>query len=197
MAPQQITKLLAQVQEGDEGAQSRLASLVYDELHRIAAAYMCHEQPTQTLQATVLVHDAFLRLVNEADRTWQNRTHFYAVAAYHMRLMLVDHARGRKAAKRGGCMPKMQLDEVIVACDEDWEALYDIDKALHRLAEFDSRLAKVVELRFFAGMTEEEIGEVIDLSERQVKREWQVAKRWLAAELSSYHDDDPHAVGAG
>jgi RNA polymerase sigma-70 factor, ECF subfamily len=178
-----VTKVLAAVSAGDGDARSRLASLVYDDLHQIAARYMQRENRGQSLQPTILVHEAFLQLVDQQDRNWQNRAHFFAVAAQLMRRILIDRARSRNAVKRGGGHAMIQLDEAMIACDESWDELIDIDNALKRLAEQDERLGRVVELRFYAGMTEEEIGEVIGISVRQVKRDWKVAKAWLRAEL--------------
>jgi len=186
----QITRLLAEVQAGDAGAKAKLASLVYADLHRMAAGFMLRERPGQTLQPTVLVHDAFLRLLGPSGYTWQSRSHFYAVAAQVMRRILIDHARGRNAAKRGGNASHIYLDDATILSDEHWEDLIDLDRTLDCLAEHDARLARVVELRFFAGMTEEEIGEVIGLSSRQVKRDWKVAKAWMYAELSGLKNRD-------
>jgi RNA polymerase sigma factor (TIGR02999 family) len=183
MAEHDVTRLLAEVSSGGGDARSRLASLVYGDLHQIATRYMQRENRGQSLQPTVLVHEAFLQLVDQQDRSWQNRAHFFAVAAQLMRRILIDHARSRNTIKRGGGLPKIHLDDAVIASHESWDELIDIDDALKRLAEKDERLGKVVELRFFAGMTEEEIGEVIGISARQVKRDWKVAKAWLKAEL--------------
>lgn len=192
----QITKLLAEVQAGDAGAKVKLASLVYADLHRMAAGFMLRERPGQTLQPTILVHDAFLRLLGPGGYTWQSRSHFFAVAAQVMRRILIDHARGRNAAKRGGNASRVCLEEIAIFTDEHWEDLIDVDRALDLLAEHDARLARVVELRFFAGMTEKEIGEVIGLSSRQVKRDWKVAKAWMYAELSGSKDRDRNGDGS-
>jgi len=183
--PGEITQLLADAQGGDKKAESRLASLVYDELHRIAGNYMHREKESQTLQATVLVHDAFLRLVEEEDRSWQNRSQFFATAAVLMRRLLIDHARRRNAAKRGGPVQMVPLDEAIPISDQHCEELVALDEALTRLAQRDPRLSRIVELRFFAGLTEEEIGEALGISTRTVKRDWRVARVWLHGELSA------------
>jgi RNA polymerase sigma factor (TIGR02999 family) len=188
--PGEITQLLAELQAGDPHAESRLASLVYDELHRMADRCVRREAANPSFQATMLVHDAFLQLVNQEDRNWQNRSHFFAVAAQLMRRILVDYARTRKAAKRGGRQPRVALDENIVITDDNCEQVLAIDQALTRLAQRDSRLARVVELRFFAGMTEEEIAGILGISTRQVKRDWSVAKAWLHGELSGNDSDD-------
>ncbi|HEV3202525.1 MAG TPA: sigma-70 family RNA polymerase sigma factor [Bryobacteraceae bacterium] len=195
--PGEITKLLAEVQSGDRRAESQLAVLVYGELHRMAARYMRREQADNSLQATILVHEAYLRLVNQEDQTWQNRAHFFATAARLMRQILIDHARNRNAAKRGGPHVDLRLDDLIVVSDDRLEQVIAIDEALTRLAERDARLARIVEMRFFAGLTEEEIAEVLGVSPRTVKRDWRVAKAWLHGELSGSTDDDGAAVGAG
>jgi RNA polymerase sigma factor (TIGR02999 family) len=186
----EITRLLAEVRGGNAGAESRLASVVYDELHRLAAHYMHGERPNHSLQATILVHEAFIRLVDQDDQSWQNRSHFFAAAAQIMRHILIDYARSRRAEKRGGGQPVVQLDEAMVFSDDNCEEWIAVDQALDRLAERDARLAKIVEMRFFAGLTEEEIGEVLGVSPRTVKRDWKVAKAWLHGELSSVKTDD-------
>jgi RNA polymerase sigma factor (TIGR02999 family) len=195
--PGEITQLLAEIQGGDRHAESRLAALVYGELHKIAARYMRAERPDNSLQATILVHEAYLRLVNQEDQNWQNRAHFFATAARLMRQILIDHARTRNAAKRGGPHADLRLDDIIVFSDDRLEQVLAIDEALIRLAERDARLARIVEMRFFAGLTEEEIAEVLGVSPRTVKRDWRVAKAWLHGELSGGEDDDGRAVGAG
>jgi len=193
--PGEITELLAEVRSGKREAESRLASLAYDELHRIAARYMRRERPDHTLQATILVDEAYLQLVKQEDRSWQNRSHFFAVAAQVMRRILIDHARSRNAAKRGRTHVKLRLDEVFVFSDDRCEELIALDQALTRLAAWDPRQSKIVELRFFTGLTEEEIGEVLGVSPRTVKREWRVARAWLHGELSNIKTDDTGAVG--
>jgi RNA polymerase sigma factor (TIGR02999 family) len=181
----EITKLLAEARSGDPVAVSRLSILVYDELHRLAARFMAQERRDHTLQATALVHEAYMELVNQVDRTWQNRAHFFAMASQFMRRILVDHARSRNAAKRGGGQIKMQLDDVLPFSDDRCEELILIDEALTKLSAFDNRMGQVVELKFFVGLTEEEIGEALRISTRTVKRDWQVAKAWLRGELSA------------
>jgi RNA polymerase sigma factor (TIGR02999 family) len=181
--PGDITRLLADVQGGDRNAQSRLCSLVYEELHRIAGHYMYREQ-NDSLQPTMLVHDAFLRLVKQDDRSWQNRSQFFATAALTMRRLIVDHARRRNAAKRGGPENYVPLDEVSAMFDERCEEVLAVDEALQRLETFDPRICRIVEMRFFTGMTEEEVAESMGISLRTVKRDWKVARVWLHAELS-------------
>jgi RNA polymerase sigma factor (TIGR02999 family) len=185
MEEPEITRLLGEARRGNAEAQSELASLVYRELHKLAGHYMRGERPNHTLQATGLVNEAFLRMIGESDRSWQNRTHFFAVAAQVMRRILIDYARNRGAQKRGAAMAMGSLNEPgLLANDrcEDWLA---VDEALDRLARRDPRMAKVVELRFFAGLTENEIGEALSISPRTVKRDWRVAKAWLRGELAS------------
>jgi|ERR1035438_2792828 RNA polymerase sigma factor (TIGR02999 family) len=190
-----ITRLLVEAQGGNKDAQSNLASLVYDELHRLAARCMRGERPDHTLQTTILVHEAFIKLVDEGDRSWQNRSHFFAVSAQVMRRLLIDHARSRRAEKRGGMRVKVEWDETVVVSEQHCEEWIAVDEALNRLSERDPRLSRIVELRFFAGLTEEEIGEVLGISARTVKREWRVAKAWLRAEFSSVKSDDNGPVG--
>jgi RNA polymerase sigma factor (TIGR02999 family) len=193
----EITQLLAEVRDGNQTAQSRLAVLVYDELHRIASCYMRRERPDHSLQATVLVDDAYLHLVNQEDRNWQNRSHFYAVAAQLMRRILIDHARNRKAAKRGGGRVHVELEDAIVIAEDKFEELIAVDQALTHLSERDPRLARIVEMRFFAGLTEDEIAEALGISPRTVKRDWQVAKAWLHGEFSRIPTDDLGPVAKG
>jgi RNA polymerase sigma-70 factor, ECF subfamily len=199
MKSAEITRWLAEIHQGNVEAQSRLASVVYDELHRLAAHYMHRERPDHSLQATALVDEAFVRLVDQDDRSWQNRTHFFAVAAQVMRRILIDYARNRRAEKRGGGQPMVQFDDAIVFTNDNCEEWIAVDQALDRLAGRDPRLARIVELRFFVGLTEEETGEVLGISTRTVKREWKVAKAWLHGELSCVkpNDSGPMAAGQG
>jgi RNA polymerase sigma factor (TIGR02999 family) len=196
-SPGEITELLAEVRDGKPAAQSRLAELVFDELHRIASYYMRRERPDHSLQATVLVDDAYLHLVNQDERNWENRSHFFAVAAQIMRRILIDHARSRNAAKRGGGIAEIDLDDALVIAEDKFEELIAVDLALTRLAEWDARLARIVEMRFFAGLTEEEIGEALGVSPRTVKRDWKVAKAWLHGELSGIATADLGPVAKG
>jgi len=191
----EITQLLAQIRNGGSSTHSRLANLVYDELHRIASQYIRRERPGHSLQATVLVNDAYLRLVNGSERTWENRSHFYAVAAQAMRRLLIDHARGRKAAKRGGGV-ELQLDDVVVVSNDNYEEILALDEALTRLAEFDPRAGQIVEMRYYAGLKDDEIAEVLGVSPKTVRRDWDVARRWLRNELSGRKSDDDGSVAA-
>lgn len=177
-----ITLWLAEWRHGDGAALERLVPLVYDELRRIAARQLRGERSNHTLQPTELVHEAFLRLVRQ-NVSWQNRAHFFGVAAEIMRRLLVDHARKKRADKRGAGMETIALDDRI-----EWPAARDLDivaldECLTALAEFDPQQAKVVELRFFAGLSIEETAEVLGVSDSTIKREWRVARAWLLREM--------------
>jgi len=177
-----LTKLLSEVAKGDKVAASQLVPLVYREMRRLAAAYMRRERENHTLQATALVHEAYLKLVDQ--RTdWQSRAHFFGVAAQVMRHILIDHARGHSRAKRGGAKEAVTLDEGLVFSDEKSEELLALDEALQRLAKLDTRQAKVVEMRFFGGLTVEETAEALSISPITVKRDWSLARAWLYGEL--------------
>jgi len=182
-APPKVTELLRDWGKGDKHAEQRLFHAVYSELHRQAARYLRRERPGFTLCTTDLIHHAYLRLIDQRHVEWQNRLHFYAIAAQLMRRILVDHARSRQASRRGGSIIHLPLDEamgVSAATDLDFVAL---DEALTRLAEMDARQARVVDLMFFGGFSEEETAAVLEVSTRTVKRDWQVAKAWLRREL--------------
>ncbi|HEX7173986.1 MAG TPA: sigma-70 family RNA polymerase sigma factor [Pyrinomonadaceae bacterium] len=181
--PNEITGLLVAWGGGDESALERLMPLVYDELRRLARRYMSHERPGHTLQTTALVNEAYLRLVNWQEVRWQNRAHFFAVSAQMMRRILVDFARDRQYLKRGGGALRVSLAEAAsfsVGRDEDLVAL---DEALTALAEMDRRKARVVEMRFFGGLSVREVAEVLNVSEETVMRDWRLAKVWLLREL--------------
>jgi RNA polymerase sigma factor (TIGR02999 family) len=179
----EVTALLTAWRQGDQDALERLVPIVYGDLRRIAARYMRGESEGHTLQATVLVHEAYLRLIREQDRTWENRAHFFGVAAQIMRNLLVDHARSACRAKRGGRATQIQLDPASDLAAIDPEDLLALENALERLAQMDARASRIVELRFFVGLTHQEIANVIGSSERTVKREWTTAKAWLRVEL--------------
>jgi RNA polymerase sigma-70 factor (ECF subfamily) len=182
-----VTILLAQLVDGDQQAAARLVPLVYRELRQMAARYMRRERVDHTLQTTALVHEAYLKLVDQTSAGWQNRAHFFAVASQVMRHILVDHARGHMRDKRGGGQPVLQLDEGLVFSPEQSEELLEVDAALHRLSELDPRQGKIVELRFFGGLTVEETAAVLGVSPKTVKRDWSVAKAWLHGELKPGH----------
>lgn len=179
----EVTLLLGELRQGHRDAEAKLFQLVYDELHRLAKYYMRGERPGHSLQATALVHEAYLRLTRINDVDWQSRSHFFAVSAQAMRRILVDHARARCADRRGGAQEKVSLDEALVVSFERPEQFIALDEALNRLAEFDARQARIVELRFFGGLSEEEAAAVLGISARTVKRDWLMAKAWLLKEL--------------
>jgi len=178
-----VPGLVDSARRGDEQALAALMPLVYDELRRLAARYMRRERPGQTLQATALVHDVYLRLLQDSKLSWQNRAHFFGIAARSMRQILVERARTRGAAKRGGSRVRVTLEPGLVAAQEQSFDLEALDEALTRLHAFDPELARVVEVRFFGGLSIEETAEAIGLSPATVKRRWTLAKAWLAREL--------------
>ncbi|MBL8242328.1 MAG: sigma-70 family RNA polymerase sigma factor [Bryobacterales bacterium] len=180
-----ITQLLANVRDGDRDSQKRLMEAVYEELHRLATGYMRRERPDHTLQASALVNEAYVRLIGNGPLSWESRAHFFVTAAQTMRRVLIDHARRHLAEKRGGAGLRIELNENIVAvADTGSGRMLDLDRALTRLAELDPRQAKVVELRFFAGLTVEQTAEVLSISEKTVKRDWAVARAWLEGEIT-------------
>lgn len=157
--------------------------LVYAELRRVAQRYLARERPGHTLQATALVHEVYLRLVPQAEATWEDRGKFVGIAAHVMRQVLVEHARSRRRLKRGGEAERLPLEGDVAAIQADADRWDDLDRALNRLAALDARQAKVVELRYFGGMTVEEAARVLGVSEKTVKRDWSVARAWLRREL--------------
>lgn len=179
-----ITELLAAAAAGSSEAATRVVPLVYGELRRLARAYMRRERPGHTLQSTALVHEAYLKLLGQRDQTFQNRSHFFGVAAHLMRQILVDHARASLAAKRGRGATHVDLDQVPQLTAAPQPFLLGLDQALGRLAGRSRRQCQVVELRFFAGLSEEEAAETLGVSVRTVKRDWNVAKAWLYLEMS-------------
>lgn len=178
-----ITHLLKEWSDGDQQALEDLAPLVYDELRQQAARYLRKERPNHSLQATALIHEAFLRLIDVKEVEWQNRAHFFAIAANLMRRILVDHARKRDAEKRGGSQIWLTLDESLAVAQETDVDLLAIDEALDRLAAIDPQQARIVELRFFSGLTVEETATALDISPKTVKRDWSVARAWLRREI--------------
>jgi RNA polymerase sigma-70 factor (ECF subfamily) len=178
-----FTALLDQARGGDERAVAQLMPLVYQELRRVAGAYMRRERAGQSLQATALVHEAYLRLVKDQRLTWQNRAHFLAIAASSMRQILVDRARARDSLKRGGDRDRITLHEDALAAESPSVDVAALDQALERLAALDPQQARIVELRFFGGLTVEETAEAIGVSPATVKRAWSIAKAWLRREL--------------
>jgi len=181
-----VTQLLLAWGEGDQDALAQLTTLVYAELHRLAKRYMGHERPGHTLQTTALVNEAYLRLVDSSCVRWQNRAHFFAVAAQLMRRILVDFARNRKYQKRGGNLNRVTLDDALGLASEPGADIVALDDALQELAKIDPRKAKVVELRFFGGLSVEETAEVLAVSADTVGRYWNTAKAWLRRELQRH-----------
>ena len=178
-----ITHLLKEWSDGDPQALDELTPLVYEELRRQATRYLRKERPNHSLQATALIHEAFLRLIDVKNVEWQNRAHFFAIAANLMRRILVDHARRRDAEKRGGPQVCLTLDERLAWAKEPDVDLLAIDEALDRLAAIDEQQARVVELRFFSGLTVEETAAALGISPKTVKRDWSVARAWLKREI--------------
>lgn len=183
LPPQDITRLLSEARNGNRASQERVISLVYDELHRIARRYLRRERSDHTLQPTALVNEAYLRLLGGTERDWHNRTQFFGLAAHVMRHILVDHARGQRAAKRGAGAHKISLDHVMVVSRDRTEEILLLDDALNKLAAWDERQCRIVELKFLVGLTEEEIAEALNVSVRTVKRDWSLARAWLYGEL--------------
>jgi RNA polymerase sigma factor (TIGR02999 family) len=178
-----VTEVLNRASQGDPEAQREFGAAVYDELRRIAARYMRRERPNHTLQPTALVHEAYLKLLEQKDVTWQNRAHFFGVAADCMRRILIDHARKIHAQKRAGQLNRVSFDEGLVVSDDAPADLLALDQALDRLRELDVRQYSIVALRFFAGLEIEEIAQMMDISSRTAKRDWVMAKAWLKKEL--------------
>jgi RNA polymerase sigma factor (TIGR02999 family) len=180
----ELTTLLAAARAGDRDCQSRLFEVVYAELRRIAAGQLRGERPDHTLQPTALVHEAYVRLLGRGNIAWENRAHFFSTAAGTMRRILIDHARARRADKREGKLKRVDLDQEPAAFDDqDAERLLVVDEALNKLAQWDERQARVVELRFFGGLTVEEAAEVLGVSPKTVKRDWAMARAWLQTQL--------------
>jgi RNA polymerase sigma factor (TIGR02999 family) len=182
---QQLTTILKRASAGDESAVNRLMPLVYDELRALAESYLRRERSDHTLQATALVHEAYVRLIDQRDVEWRNRAHFFAVAAQAIRRILVDHARTHKRAKRGGGYQRVQLDADVAALPETDIDLLALDEALGRLADLHARQAQIVELRFFGGLSLKEVAEYIGVSPRTVDGDWSMARAWLRRELGS------------
>jgi len=179
-----ITALLAELSAGNRDVESRLIPQVYGQLRRLAAHYMRSERGNHTLQPTALVNEAYTRLVQQPQIPWQSRAHFFATASHLMRHILVDHARARRAGKRGGLQRQVTLDDALLPSSERTMDVLILDEALENLAQFDPRQARIVELHFFGGLTFAEIALVLKVAERTVKRDWSMARAWLKGELS-------------
>ncbi|HEX7331640.1 MAG TPA: sigma-70 family RNA polymerase sigma factor [Pyrinomonadaceae bacterium] len=181
--PRQITQLLKDWGNGDQDARDQLIPLVYQELHRMAHQHMRKERPGHTLQTSALVHEAFVRLIDQREIHWQNRAHFFGIAAQMMRRILVDHARSRQYAKRGGDASRVSLDEVAIVSEARAADVVALDDALTSLATVDQRKSQVVELRFFGGLSIDETAAVLAVSPGTVMRDWTLAKAWLRREM--------------
>lgn len=190
-----VTVLLSQLTQDDEGAAAKLIPLVYDELRRLARSYMTRERPDHTLQATALVHEAYLKLVEQRSVQWQSRAHFFGIAAQLMRRILIDHARGHLREKRDGGQRAISMDDALAFAPEQSMELLRLDESLERLAKMDARQAKIVELRFFGGLTVEQTAELMGISEKTVKRDWSVAKAWLHGDLKADYGNSPGEMG--
>ena len=186
----EVTRLLVELRSGNPEAEAKLIPLVYQHLHRLAANYMRGERPDHTLQTTALVNEAYLRLVPPKETGWRDRAHFFGVAARLMREILVEHARARHAGKRGGKIEKFSLDQALEFSPARSRELIELDDALECLGRLDPQQARVVELRFFGGLTVEETAEALGVSPRTVKRDWAVARAWLHGELCGKKSSD-------
>ena len=185
VSQQRVTELLARWSQGDDAALAELTPLVYQELRRIAHHHMGGQRPDHTLQTTALINEVYLRLADQTNSRWQNRAHFFAVAARAMRQILVSYARNQQAQKRGRGAVRIELDEAALISPEESKEVVDLHEALERLTTLDSRKAQVVELRYFGGLTYDEIAEVLKVSHVTVRRDWEFAKVWLYTELHS------------
>jgi RNA polymerase sigma factor (TIGR02999 family) len=179
-----LTELLREAAHGDRDSESRLMEAVYAELHRLAAGCMRPERADHTLQPTALVNEAYLRLIGHPDQAWNNRAHFFVAAAHSMRRILIDHSRRYHAAKRFGGRTRVQLEDHLIAVENQCEELLALDVALDKLAQFDPRQSRIVELRFFAGLSVEDTARTLAISDTTVKREWALARAWLEEQLS-------------
>jgi len=189
-APHELTQLLIDWSKGSQDAVEHLFPLVYEELRRLAHGYMRRERPGHTMQTTAVVHEAYLRLIDQQHVQWQNRAHFFAIAAQMMRRILITHAQSLAYAKRGGGALKVSLDEAAVLSPARAGELIALDDALKSLAIIDVRRSQVVELRFFGGLSNEEIAEVLKISPNTVTRDWNVAKAWLYREMGKEQEDE-------
>jgi RNA polymerase sigma-70 factor, ECF subfamily len=189
-APADVTFLLNKLAAGDQEAAAQLVPLVYEELRHLAARRLRQERPDHTLQATALVHEAYVKLSAQRDAKWQNRAQFFGVASQMMRRILVDYARGQQRIRRGGKRQKVSLDDVVLVSPDRTEEVLTVHESLSRLEKLDARQARIVELRYFGGLTVEEIAQVVGISTKTVMRELNVAKAWLYGDLKERHADD-------
>jgi RNA polymerase sigma factor (TIGR02999 family) len=189
-----VTTLLNRLADGDQDAAAQLVPLIYTELRRTAARRLRQERAGHTLQATALVHEVYLKLAGQLNARWQNRNQFFAVASQLMRRILVDYARAQQRVRRGGRQQKVSLDEVLLIAPDRTDELLAVNELLSRLEELDSRQARIVELRYFCGLTADETAEVLHVSAKTVMREWNIAKAWLYGELKERHGDDARGM---
>jgi RNA polymerase sigma factor (TIGR02999 family) len=192
---QDVTLLLGQLTKGDPDAAAKLMPVVYDELRRLARNYMRRERSDHTLQPTALVHEAYLKLIEQRSVDWQSRAHFFGIAAQMMRRILIDHARAHLREKRGAGQRAVPLEHALAFAPEQSLELIRLDESLARLAQLDGRQAKIVELRFFGGLSVEQTAEFLGVSEKTVKRDWSVAKAWLHGDLKKNHGNVAAAMG--
>ena len=189
-SPGDVTSLLNKLAEGDQEAGAKLVPLVYNELRRLAARCLQRERENHTLQATALVHEAYLKLTAQRSARWQNRAQFFALAAQAMRRILVDYARAQQRIRRGGKQQKVTLDEALLVSRDRTEELIAVHESLSRLEKLDPRESRIVELRYFGGLTVEEVAEVLGVSSKTVTREWNTARAWLYGDLRERNADD-------
>ena len=194
---EEVTVLLNRLGDGDQNAAAQLVPLVYEELRRMASNCLRHERPGHTLQATALVHEAYIKLAGQPDAKWQNRAQFFAVASQLMRRILVDYARAQLRSKRGGKQQKISLDDSLLVSPDRTDELLAINESLARLEAMDPRQARIVELRYFGGLTLDETAEVLRVSSKTVLREWNVAKAWLYGSLKEHNADDARELETG
>lgn len=183
----EVTQILQNWSGGDPEAPERLMPFVYEEMRRLARLFLAKERGNHTLQPTALVHEAYARLVDQTRVNWQSRAHFYGIASNMMRRVLIDHARAHATGKRGGKALHLSIDDVQIPIEERAASLLDLDEALEKLNEMDERKCKIIEMRFFGGLSDEEIAEVLGVSTRTVLRDWKTARLWLYRELSQNH----------
>jgi RNA polymerase sigma-70 factor (ECF subfamily) len=197
-SPADVTSLLNKLAAGNQEAAAQLVPLVYEELRRLAARRLRQERPDHTLQATALVHEAYVKLAAQRSAKWQNRAQFFGVASQVMRRILVDYARGQQRIRRGGKQQKVSLDDVLLVSPERTEEVLSVHESLSRLEKLDARQARIVELRYFGGLTVEEIAEVVGISTKTVMRELNVAKAWLYGDLKELDAEvEPRTKGEG
>lgn len=192
-----VTTLLNKLAASDQAAGDQLIPLIYEELRQLAVRQFRHERPGHTLQATALVHEVYLKLAGQPNARWQSRAHFFAVASQLMRRILVDYARTQQRVRRGGKQEKVSLDEVLLVAPDRTHELLSVHESLSRLEKLDARQGRIVELRYFGGLTVDETAEVLRISSKTVTREWNMAKAWLYGELKERREDDGRGMEQG